>query len=166
MEILLGEGESLIQTRNYSGGKGPYSLTVTNKRLIHVDSQKNGGSRKDFALKDITGVEVSVHRNPVSVLLIILGILFLGAAVGLSFLLAYLGAIAVLGLVCIIAAIFSKRAGAFTLIVYLIGEPLCLAGWVSNKYKENNKKLQVVLDEKSCRDIAANLGKIIFGDLR
>lgn len=172
MQLLLGEDEQVLKSWGYAkqkkliGFKRSYSLTLTNKRLIQTETLKRGVKRKDFLVENIRGVEVS-NDSVLSILLIILGIMFLGSAVGMMVGLPVVGI--VIGLILIVAAIlmfiFSLSKSSISVAVYTETVPTAIAGAVATGFKGRGKAVKLKVNREASEDIASTLAKHILIDL-
>lgn len=171
MQLLLGEGEQVLKSWDYAkqkkliGFKRSYSLTLTNKRLIQTETLKRGVKRKDFLVENIRGVEVS-NDSVLNILLIILGIIFLGGAIGMM--VGLVVGIAI-GIVLIIAAIllfiFSLSKSSVSVAVYTETVPTAIAGAVATGFKGRGKAVKLKVNREASEDIASTLAKHILIDL-
>ena len=169
--MLLGEGEQVLKSWDYAkqkkliGFKRSYSLTLTNKRLIQTETLKRGIKRKDFLVENIRGVEVS-NDSVLNILLIILGIIFLGGAIGMM--VGLVVGIAI-GIVLIIAAIlmfiFSLSKSSISVAVYTETVPTAIAGAVATGFKGRGKAIKLKVNREASEDIASTLAKHILIDL-
>ena len=168
MQLLLGEGEQVLKSWDYAkqkkliGFKRSYSLTLTNKRLIQTETVK----RKDFLVENIRGVEVS-NDSVLNILLIILGIIFLGGGIGMMVSLPVVGI--AIGIVLIIAAIllfiFSLNKSSISVAVYTETVPTAIAGAVATGFKGRGKAVKLKVNREASEDIASTLAKHILIDL-
>lgn len=164
MDIELGQNETIIESWDYSEN-GPYSLIVTNKRLIHLELYSDYINRKDFAIKDISGIEISNYINPLNIFLIVLGVLFIiGGIIGSILLHLAMLLLCFFGLGLIVGAFLAKRAVAFSLVIYTNSRPLPVIGVVTNKFKASNNAIKINLNKELMEDIISTLPKIILGD--
>lgn len=172
MQLLLGEGEQVLKSWDYAkqkkliGFKRSYSLTLTNKRLIQTETLKRGVKRKDFLVNNISGVEVS-NDSVLSILMVILGIIFLGGAIGMMVSLPLVGI--VVGIVLLILAIllfvFSLSRSSISVAIYTECVPTAVAGAVATGFKGKGKAVKLKVNRSACEDIAATLAKYILIDL-
>lgn len=172
MQLLLGEGEQVLKSWDYAkqkkliGFKRSYSLTLTNKRLIQTETLKRGVKRKDFLVNNISGVEVS-NDSVLSILMVILGIIFLGGAIGMMVSLPLVGI--VVGIVLLILAIllfvFSLSRSSISVAIYTECVPTAVAGAVATGFKGKGKAVKLKVNRAASEDIAATLAKYILIDL-
>lgn len=170
--MLLGEGEQVLKSWDYAkqktliGFKRSYSLTLTNKRPIQTETLKRGVKRKDFLVENIRGVEVS-NDSVLNILLIILGISFLGGGIGMMVSLPVVGT--AIGIVLIIAAIllfiFSLSKSSISVAVYTETVPTAIAGAVATGFKGRGKAVKLKVNREASEDIASTLAKHILIDL-
>lgn len=171
MQLLLGDGEQVLKSWDYAkqkkliGFKRSYSLTLTNKRLIQTETLKHGVKRKDFLVENIRGVEVS-NDSVLNILLVMLGIIFLGGAIGMM--VGLVVGIAI-GIVLIIAAIlmfiFSLSKSSISVAVYTETVPTAIAGAVATGFKGRGKAVKLKVNREASEDIASTLAKHILIDL-
>lgn len=169
--MLLGEGEQVLKSWDYAkqkkliGFKRSYSLTLTNKRLIQTETLKRGVKRKDFLVENIRGVEVS-NDSVLNILLVMLGIIFLGGAIVMM--VGLVVGIAI-GIVLIIAAIlmfiFSLSKSSISVAVYTETVPTAIAGAVATGFKGRGKAVKLKVNREASEDIASTLAKHILIDL-
>ena len=169
--MLLGEGEQVLKSWDYAkqkkliGFKRSYSLTLTNKRLIQTETLKHGVKRKDFLVENIRGVEVS-NDSVLNILLVMLGIIFLGGAIGMM--VGLVVGIAI-GIVLIIAAIllfiFSLSKSSISVAVYTETVSTAIAGAVATGFKGRGKAVKLKVNREASEDIASTLAKHILIDL-
>ena len=169
--MLLGEGEQVLKSWDYAkqkkliGFKRSYSLTLTNKRLIQTETLKRGVKRKDFLVENIRDVEVS-NDSVLNILLVMLGIIFLGGAIGMM--VGLVVGIAI-GIVLIIAAIlmfiFSLSKSSISVAVYAETVPTAIAGAVATGFKGRGKAVKLKVNREASEDIASTLAKHILIDL-
>lgn len=172
MQLLLGEGEQVLKSWDYAkqkkliGFKRSYSLTLTNKRLIQTETLKRGVKRKDFLVENIRGVEVS-NDSVLNILLIILGIIFLGGGIGMMVSLPVVGI--AIGIALIIAAIllfiFSLSKSSISVAVYTETVPTAIAGAVATGFKGRGKAVKLKVNREASEDLASTLAKHILIDL-
>ena len=170
--MLLGEGEQVLKSwdcakqKKLIGFKRSYSLTLTNKRLIQAETLKRGVKHKDFLVENIRGVEVS-NDSVLNILLIILGIIFLGGGIGMMVSLPVVGI--AIGIVLIIAAIllfiFSLSKSSISVAVYTETVPTAIAGAVATGFKGRGKAVKLKVNREASEDIASTLAKHILIDL-
>lgn len=171
MQLLLGDGEQVLKSWDYAkqkkliGFKRSYSLTLTNKRLIQTETLKRGVKRKDFLVENIRGVEVS-NDSVLNILLVMLGIIFLGGAIGMM--VGLVVGIAI-GIILIIAAIlmfiFSLSKSSVSVAVYTETVPTAIAGAVATGFKGRGKAVKLKVNREASEDIASTLAKHILIDL-
>lgn len=169
--MLLDDGEQVLKSWDYAkqkkliGFKRSYSLTLTNKRLIQTETLKHGVKRKDFLVENIRGVEVS-NDSVLNILLVMLGIIFLGGAIGMM--VGLVVGIAI-GIVLIIAAIlmfiFSLSKSSISVAVYTETVPTAIAGAVATGFKGRGKAVKLKVNREASEDIASTLAKHILIDL-
>lgn len=172
MQLLLGDGEQFLKSWDYAkqknliGFKRSYSLTLTNKRLIQTETLKHGVKRKDFLVENIRGVEVS-NDSVLNILLVMLGIIFLGGGIGMMVGLPVVGI--AIGIVLIIAAIlmfiFSLSKSSISVAVYTETVPTAIAGAVATGFKGRGKAVKLKVNREASEDIASTLAKHILIDL-
>lgn len=175
MELILGEDERVIGHRDYArqkklmGFKRSYSLTLTNKRPVHVETLKHGVVRKDFALDQIKGVEVSNERS-VNMLNIIIAIC--AALLGIVILISTIssGITGVIGFIVmpVIAVIFLISAyGPTSLNIHIyIDAAMPLIGLSGNKKSRRFHKggIKVKANTQACQEIAATISRTVLAN--
>lgn len=115
---------------------------------------------------NIRGVEVS-NDSVLNILLIILGIIFLGGGIGMMVSLPVVGI--AIGIVLIIAAIlmfiFSLSKSSISVAVYTETVPTAIAGAVATGFKGRGKAVKLKVNREASEDIASTLAKHILIDL-
>ncbi len=181
METQLARNEQLIKTWHYSNVKtkrGAFSrdtdvreLTVTSKRIISSQTNKNHTSVDEIYLKDVKNVSGSYGKKANLLLLIIfmfLAVASLVAAIAAQIYYLLIGT-AIFVLVGILLYVFSKRA-VFTLHIdtYNVQNKaldISIGTFSRRKGLRGNKSARVtriLVDYESSKEIVNTLGAIVL----